>query len=368
MHKRLIIVILFLGLLAPLSAKALTFEDLTARIQQLGEQITALQLQLSTMLAATGASTGAALSEDVAHCTMDAKLCPDGSYVGRVAPSCKFAPCPDEKSKKPKLQCPAILRALLPGSRGDDVRDLQRFLAESGYLSSNGVTGVYGILTQRAIEKLQKESGIVTRGDVATTGFGRVGAQTRNIIRERCKDIRKEELTSYSLSATPLTGKVPVNVTFTIKAPAGTYTLQFGDNSGGQKVTIPAIQCITTPCNPPPETLVHTYGAAGVFTAQLIDPGGCGPNADPRCLGAPSQILGTVIIKVTGTPRVESSTCTIDTQAAQKAAEGMICTQQAATLTCPYNSATTYLARNGCEINFLQNRGWTMPSGTQVIQ
>jgi hypothetical protein len=28
-------------------------------------------------------------------CTADAKLCPDGSSVGRVAPDCEFAPCPD---------------------------------------------------------------------------------------------------------------------------------------------------------------------------------------------------------------------------------------------------------------------------------
>jgi hypothetical protein len=27
-------------------------------------------------------------------CTMDAKQCPDGSYVGRTPPSCAFAPCP----------------------------------------------------------------------------------------------------------------------------------------------------------------------------------------------------------------------------------------------------------------------------------
>ena len=27
-------------------------------------------------------------------CTMEAKLCPDGSYVGRVGPDCEFAPCP----------------------------------------------------------------------------------------------------------------------------------------------------------------------------------------------------------------------------------------------------------------------------------
>ncbi len=27
-------------------------------------------------------------------CTLDAKLCPDGSYVGRTGPNCEFAPCP----------------------------------------------------------------------------------------------------------------------------------------------------------------------------------------------------------------------------------------------------------------------------------
>ena len=27
-------------------------------------------------------------------CTMDAKVCPDGSSVGRIAPDCNFAPCP----------------------------------------------------------------------------------------------------------------------------------------------------------------------------------------------------------------------------------------------------------------------------------
>ncbi len=27
-------------------------------------------------------------------CTLDAKLCPDGSYVGRTGPKCEFAPCP----------------------------------------------------------------------------------------------------------------------------------------------------------------------------------------------------------------------------------------------------------------------------------
>lgn len=29
-------------------------------------------------------------------CTEDAKVCPDGSSVGRQGPDCEFAPCPDE--------------------------------------------------------------------------------------------------------------------------------------------------------------------------------------------------------------------------------------------------------------------------------
>jgi len=29
-------------------------------------------------------------------CTKEAKVCPDGSTVGRTGPSCAFAPCPGE--------------------------------------------------------------------------------------------------------------------------------------------------------------------------------------------------------------------------------------------------------------------------------
>lgn len=30
-------------------------------------------------------------------CTMEAKVCPDGSYVARTGPDCTFAKCPGEK-------------------------------------------------------------------------------------------------------------------------------------------------------------------------------------------------------------------------------------------------------------------------------
>ncbi len=42
--------------------------------------------------------------EDPVICTADAKQCPDGSYVGRVAPSCEFAQCPVSPSATMELQ------------------------------------------------------------------------------------------------------------------------------------------------------------------------------------------------------------------------------------------------------------------------
>lgn len=37
-------------------------------------------------------------TEETVFCTMDAKICPDGSAVGRIPPNCKFALCPGEAS------------------------------------------------------------------------------------------------------------------------------------------------------------------------------------------------------------------------------------------------------------------------------
>lgn len=33
---------------------------------------------------------------DIIGCTMEAKLCPDGSAVGRQGPNCEFTACPGE--------------------------------------------------------------------------------------------------------------------------------------------------------------------------------------------------------------------------------------------------------------------------------
>ena len=41
----------------------------------------------------SNASTETVLEDESVFCTLDAKLCPDGSYVGRVPPNCEFRAC-----------------------------------------------------------------------------------------------------------------------------------------------------------------------------------------------------------------------------------------------------------------------------------
>ncbi|MBP8590951.1 GerMN domain-containing protein [Candidatus Shapirobacteria bacterium] len=40
---------------------------------------------------------GEGSKEETVACTMEAKICPDGSSVGRIPPQCNFAPCPKEE-------------------------------------------------------------------------------------------------------------------------------------------------------------------------------------------------------------------------------------------------------------------------------
>ncbi len=54
-------------------------------------------LSACTPVPSTTGGNGSNSSNAVA-CTMEAKICPDGSYVGRQGPNCEFALCPGEGS------------------------------------------------------------------------------------------------------------------------------------------------------------------------------------------------------------------------------------------------------------------------------
>lgn len=39
-------------------------------------------------------------------CTLEVKVCPDGSEVGRIPPTCEFAPCPQEREDEVEVMKP----------------------------------------------------------------------------------------------------------------------------------------------------------------------------------------------------------------------------------------------------------------------
>ena len=82
-------------------------------------------------------------------CTMEAKQCPDGSWVGRVPPACNFAPCPSATSTTPAPAPVARLHisSLSPasGEVGTTVT-----VHGSGFTSDNTVHFGYGALVHVA--------------------------------------------------------------------------------------------------------------------------------------------------------------------------------------------------------------------------
>ena len=80
--------------------------------------------------------------------------------------------------------CFGLARNLSRGAHGEDVMNLQRFLAANlGTTSTSGVTGFFGTSTAQAIIQFQKEHGI------ASSSAGFVGPMTREFLAHHCLPI-----------------------------------------------------------------------------------------------------------------------------------------------------------------------------------
>ncbi|HYV33359.1 MAG TPA: hypothetical protein VE973_00725 [Candidatus Limnocylindria bacterium] len=75
-------------------------------------------LFISILLLAVGCQTDYTQpppkNEPVA-CTMEAKLCPDGSYVSRTGPSCEFAACPSLATSTPAANDSGVVGNIVIG-------------------------------------------------------------------------------------------------------------------------------------------------------------------------------------------------------------------------------------------------------------
>ena len=136
-------------------------------------------------------------------CTMDAKMCPDGSYVGRVGPSCAFAACPSQVSPEthPLYSCNGIIshvpcsttsatssqqNVCLPptttltlgdgaeNGKTEEVLKLQRVLIRLGFGISSGPTGYFGTQTQTAVRAAQARYGLPVTGVLDMTSLNRI--------------------------------------------------------------------------------------------------------------------------------------------------------------------------------------------------
>lgn len=88
--------------------------------------------------------------------------------------------------------CPVFSRTLYRGTSDNnaegEVTKLQKILAKDSSVYPEGlITGYYGSLTEKAVQRWQAKKGIISSGSPATTGYGVVGSQTRaKIIIEAC--------------------------------------------------------------------------------------------------------------------------------------------------------------------------------------
>lgn len=82
----------------------------------------------------TGTSTPNSTTTQPVACTMDAKMCPDGSFVGRTGPNCTFPACPTSTSTRPSDA------DVYPGAVSDSGSPMPPLFGGGSYNTGAGVT------------------------------------------------------------------------------------------------------------------------------------------------------------------------------------------------------------------------------------
>ena len=165
--------------------------------------------------------------------------------------------------------CPTITAALGPGSTGPNVTVLQQFLAHFPELYPEGkVTGYYGDLTVAAVKRFQAKYNIASSGTPSTTGYGRVGPKTLEVINSMCG--ASADNVGAFMQVSPVEGDAPlqVNIQVTVNTTnscgSATYTLDFGDQSQPATLNVPVGTCQTLQ-----QTYTHTYSHAATYELKL---------------------------------------------------------------------------------------------------
>ncbi|MEK7133972.1 MAG: plastocyanin/azurin family copper-binding protein [Patescibacteria group bacterium] len=196
--------------------------------------------------------------------------------------------------------CPLVGRTLKKGASGSDVTRLQQFLARdpSIYPEAN-ISGYYGALTERAVQRWQAKYNIVSSGTPESTGYGVVGPRTAAAIALLCTTGSYGGIPGPSapvpvggfITVSPVSGNAPlaVNIIATVNTTksclAATYTLDFGDGSPVQQIPVSAGNC--TQIN---QNYSHAYKYGGTYTIKL-SAGGHETTATVTVSGPPAPVF-----------------------------------------------------------------------------
>lgn len=236
--------------------------------------------------------------DNMTACTMDAKICPDGSAVGRVGPNCEFAPCPDASvssgavrdlsnqglEKAPGYIFDETFIEVLDLSGNELSGSLQaevRFLSELKQLdlSDNNFTGVPAEVGQ--LSKLE----ILDLSNNELTGLPH---ELGNLKKLKLLDLRGNNPSQFDLDI--ITKNLPASTEIRLDGKVG----DGGGASSGMMCEpeqrnvdacieiyqpvcgLTRVECITTPCDPVPATYSNSCFACQDERVVSYTEGRCG--------------------------------------------------------------------------------------------
>jgi alpha-L-arabinofuranosidase len=206
--KILILSAIFLAtaILAPMVSSAQTIAELKVLIGELLHQVQTLQAQLKEKLSVPSSQVN---GKDFSA--------PDSDFSVSNPPDNKS---PTTAALRP-LYCYLPIHYLRLGQSDaeteGEVSKLQRFLSQYPDIYPEGlITGYFGALTQKAVQRWQASRAVVSSGSPETTGFGIVGPKTALSIKNVCR--KKKDTAVIRVDASKVTETIP-DALFGINTP-----------------------------------------------------------------------------------------------------------------------------------------------------
>ena len=153
----------------------------------------------------------------------------------------------------------AIRNTIKLGSKGDEVKIVQSYLIEKGYLKITNPTGYYGTITQKAVGIYQIEKGIIS--SAGTPGYGQVGPKTRT---ELNKDLTGKSSivpstnNSASIPQTAIQNTTTVN-TPTVTTSSGSVSITKNLSIGSKGEEVKSLQSVLVEQNLIPSKYITGY-------------------------------------------------------------------------------------------------------------